>query len=227
MIANTIKPALMARLKSIILAKDEWSLLSDDDDPDGQTLLFAYPRRDEVESPRYVTAVVKLEFGARSDPWPVETRTVVSIVAEEYPALFDAPSCAVRSLLPERTFWEKVMLLHEETFRPPHKPRRVRMARHYYDVWRLIKAGVAKRAVDDIALFERVAAHRKVYFRHSWVDYATLRRGMIRMLPPPEQLEEWRRDYAAMRGEMFFDDPPSFDEILAEVERFQAEFNGS
>jgi len=62
--------------------------------------------------------------------------------------------------MPRRTFWEKAMLLHEETFRPGDKARRkAYMARHYYDLFRLIKAGVAAEAAADLDLFRRIAAH--------------------------------------------------------------------
>lgn len=226
-IAQKIQVALAARMKATLAAKESWSLTSDDEDPDTQTLLFAYPRLVAATTPMYVRPVVKLEFGARSDPWPVEHREVTSIVAEEFPQLFDAPACTVRALLPERTLWEKVMLLHEERFRPSSKIRRPRMARHYYDVWRLIEAGVAARAAADLNLFEQVAAHRKVYFRQRWVDYDTLKRGTIQMVPQPEQLEEWRQDYSAMQGEMFLGTVPEFDEILARITSFQSEFNSA
>ena len=131
MISAQIAPALNARLRELLAANESWSLTADDDDPDGQTLLFAYPRVAEA-APSYLMPVVKLEFGARADPWPVEPRTVTSIVSEVFPALMETPACTVRALRPERTFWEKVMLLHEETFRPLSETRRPRMARHYY-----------------------------------------------------------------------------------------------
>jgi hypothetical protein len=35
------------------------------------------------------------------------------------------------------------MLLHEETFRPKDRPRKARLARHYYDLWCLITRGYA------------------------------------------------------------------------------------
>ena len=178
-IAEQIAPALKARLNDLLSTADSWTLTSDDHDPDGQTLLFAYPRLSTIATPAYVRPVIKLEFGARSDSWPVKLRQVTPFAAEEFPALFDSPDCTVRALLPERTFWEKVMLLHEETFRPQDKIRQPRLARHYYDVWRLIEAGVAARAAADMALFEQVAAHRKVYFRRGWVDYDTLKRGTV------------------------------------------------
>ena len=81
---------------------------------------------------------------------------------------------SVRAVSLERIFWEKAMLLHEETFRPPEKKRKARMVRHYYDLYRLIDAGIGHKAAGDLELFERIAAHRQVYFRYTWVDYDTL-----------------------------------------------------
>jgi hypothetical protein len=222
-VVDRIAPEMTARMIALLPAEKTWRILPDPDDPDSQTLLFAYPRHNAENTPSYVKPIVKLEFGARSDPWPVEARQVTSIAAEELPRQFDIPACTVQALLPERTFLEKVMLLHEERFRPADRTRRPRMARHYYDVWRLIQLGVAARAIDDSTLFEQVAAHREVYFRQSWVNYATLRRGTIEMLPLPGQLDEWRRDYSAMQGEMFVGTPPTFEEILAAIEKFQSE----
>jgi hypothetical protein len=91
-------------------------------------------------------------------------------VLEKFPILDNDASTKVRVLAAERTFWEKACLLHEETFRPPDKPRKLRMARHYYDLWCLLKAGIGKKALANPALFQRVAEHREVFFRYSWVD---------------------------------------------------------
>lgn len=130
-----------------------------------------------------------------------------------------------RVIAAERTFWEKACLLHEETFRPANKPRQLRMARHYYDLWCLLQAGVGKRALADGPLFQRVAEHREIFFRQSWVDYRTHRPGAFRLLPPGEQLPNWRADYQKMAGPMFFGKVPTFDEILRVVGAFEQEFN--
>jgi hypothetical protein len=119
------------------------------------------------------------------------------------------------------------MLLHEETFRPSDKRRKARLSRHYYDLWCLITKGVADQAMADNDLFDHCARHRQLFFKQSWVDYSTLHQGSLRLIPSPEQLDEWRRDYASMREEMFFEDPPTFDEILAVVQQFEEEFNRS
>jgi predicted nucleotidyltransferase component of viral defense system len=225
-IARQIEPALRARLQALV-RKEPWSLTADSQDPDGQTLLFAYPRAAGAGAPTYVKPVVKLEFGARSDPWPFESRQVTSLVAQAFPSLFLAKACTVRALSPERTFWEKVLLLHEERHRPAGKTRRPRMARHFHDVWRLIDAGIADKAVADASLFEQVVEHRRVYFRQNWVDYTTMKRGTVEMTPKPGQLAEWRADYAAMQRDMFLTPPPPFEEVLAAVAAFQSRFNGA
>jgi hypothetical protein len=64
-----------------------------------------------------------------------------------------------------------------------------------------------------------------VFFKQNWVDYRTLRKGYLRVAPLSDQLAYWREDYNAMREEMFFDEPPTFDEVMAAVRQFEKEFN--
>lgn len=70
----------------------------------------------------------------------------------------------VRTVAPERTFWEKICLLHEEQHRAGADLPKPGMARHYYDLFCLIEAGVGDRALAEAGLFERVVEHRKVFF---------------------------------------------------------------
>jgi hypothetical protein len=84
---------------------------------------------------------------------------------------------------------------------------------------------VADEAVGDPGLFERVAAHREVFFRHTWMNYGTLMPGTLRLLPEPGQRAAWERDYAAMRETMFFGARPAFEEILSVVGEFERRFN--
>ena len=174
----------------------------------------------------YVRPVVKIELGARSDNEPVEHPTIVPYLAKAFPEIMGTGEFSVRALAPERTFWEKAMLLHEETYRPQSKrQRKARMARHYYDLWCLITQGIAQRAVERIDIFARTVKHREIYFKWSWMDYSTLARGRLRIVPTSEQEADWRRDYAAMSTELFFGEVPSYDEILRVAEEFQHWFN--
>lgn len=224
-VQNVPGSALAARLRDT-LGESGWKLEVDPDMADGQCLLLHYPSVFPADSAGYVRPVVKIELGARSDVWPHEAKTLRPYVLELFPALDpDGAACDVRVLAVERTFWEKACLLHEETFRPADKPRKLRMARHYYDLWCLLRAGVGVRALADMALFRRVAEHRAIFFRYSWVDYATHRPGRFRLVPPADQLALWRADYQAMLGPMFFGDVPDFDDILDAVGDFERTFN--
>jgi len=225
-IEEELGPALENRFREAIPAGLEWSLSPADqgEDPDQQTLLFHYPSVFQ-ERLAYVRPVVKIEMGARSETEPVERPVIQPYLAEAFPKLLPDSAFAVRTVAAVRTFWEKAMLLHEETFRPSDKPRRAGLSRHYYDLWCLIRKGVATQAANDPELFDRVARHRQVFFKVGWVDYDTLRHGALRLAPPPDQESGWRRDYEAMRGEMFFDEPPSFDDVLAVIKEFEETFN--
>jgi Nucleotidyl transferase AbiEii toxin, Type IV TA system len=221
-VQGEILTTLRERIESDLGDSREWSLEIDPDAEDGQCLLFSYPG---VFPGGYIRPVVKIELGARSDTEPSEVVSIQPHLSDAFPDIFTSGSFSVLTVSSRRTFWEKAMLLHEETYRPADKPRKARLSRHYYDLWSLIKKGVAETAVADAELFERVAAHRATYFRISWVDYSTLRRGFLQLSPPESQVAYWRGDYKAMSTEMFFEPPPDFDEILAVVRNFEREFN--
>lgn len=208
-----------------LLGPNGWKLEVDPEIADGQCLLFWYPSVFAPNQAGYVRPIVKIELGARSDDWPHEEKSIQPYVLEQFPTLSPEPACTVRVLAAERTFWEKACLLHEETFRPPDKPRNNRMARHYYDLWCLLQAGVGKRAFDNKELFLRVAEHRQIFFRYSWVDYSTHKPGTFRLVPPEAHLADWRSDYKEMQGAMFFGDTPSFEEIITAAAAFEKAFN--
>ena len=118
------------------------------------------------------------------------------------------------------------MLLHEETFRPEAKKKQRRsMARHYYDLYRMIQAGVGDESVRDLRLFHRIAAHRQVFFRYTWVDYTTLNPQELQLVPSADDLPAWQADYESMQQEMFYGEVPIFEDILKVVADFQNRLN--
>lgn len=223
-VRDEIQPALLAAIAADMPDTIKWELVADPADPDQQTLLFNYPTAFPAGA-AYLRRAVKIEMGARSDTDPSETIVVNPYISEVFPDLFSTATVEVRAVMPKRTFWEKAMLLHEETFRPSDKRRKEYMARHYYDLYRLIEAGVADEAAADLDLFSSVAGHRVVFFRQNWVDYSTLVPGQLRLVPTEEQMPDWRSDYANMQQEMFYGEAPSFDIIIDKVCGFQDRFN--
>ncbi|OPX32003.1 MAG: hypothetical protein B1H09_01565 [Gemmatimonadaceae bacterium 4484_173] len=225
-IHEELAPLLAEKIESTLRGSDNWELtaVSITEDPDGQTLLFRYPSAlDGGKS--YIRRVVKIEMGARSDNEPLREENIHPYLFDVFPDILGPGDVRVRALAPERTFWEKAMLLHEENFRPSDKLRKPRMARHYYDLWCLIGKGIGDRAVKRHDIFERTAVHRQVYFRWTWMDYSTLKKGKLRIVPEVDQEAEWRRDYGAMQNEMFYGYVPSFDEVLQVVSEFEQAFN--
>lgn len=223
-IRDSLQPALVRRLKEALPHDASWTIERDPDDQDVQTLLFNYPAvcGQDIE---YVRPAVRIELGARSDTEPAESRVVRPYLADAFPDHLPSAAVAVTCVTPPRTFREKAMLLHGETFRPEGRTRKARLARHYYDVWCLIRRGIASEAAADLPLFHRIVAHREVFFRRSWVDYATIRPGSLRLVPREDQLADWRSDYEAMRDVMFFGEGPRFDDAIEVVSDFQTRFN--
>ncbi len=225
-VQGMLQPALTIRIAAALGNDANCKLEVDPDMPDGQCLLLHYPSAFENEA-GYIKPVVKIELGARSDDWPNSECPIQPYLAERFPQLMPQGPFPVRVLAAERTFWEKACLLHEETFRPHDKPRKLRMARHYYDLWCLLRAGVGERALANTALFQRVAEHREIFFRYAWVDYSTHKPGTFRLSPPTDHLANWRSDYQAMLGPMFFGEVPDFEEIMEAVSEFEKTFNAS
>lgn len=225
-VQQVLLPALTQRLRIYLPDGLAWKIYpaSKIEDPEQLTLFFQYPTVFEGSS-TYLAPVVKIEMGGRADTEPVEMPVMDSYLANAFPELFPDSSFTVRTVAARRTFWEKVMLLHEEKFRPLDKQRKARLSRHYYDLWCMIEKGVARQAIEDHGLFERVARHRQVFYRQSWVDYHTLCQGQLDLIPSDEQLLEWKQDYEVMREVMFFGEPPTFDEIIQLVQQFQDDFN--
>ena len=98
-------------------------MVIDDQDPDGQTLLFWYL---SVTAPAdtYIRPAVKIESGAKS---ALEPHCVIAVrpdVSKEVPGI-SLEVANVTTVLAERTFWDKVIIL----LRIPAKPNSIPEAR--------------------------------------------------------------------------------------------------
>ncbi len=86
---------------------------------------------------------------------PSKDATIAPYVADVLP--FGAKlSTTVRTACPERTFWEKATILHQEANRPESKTMPRRYSRHYYDMYRLGHSDVLGAAMDIPASFVTV-----------------------------------------------------------------------
>jgi hypothetical protein len=163
-------------------------------------------------------------MGIRSDHWPANTIGITPYAAERFPDFFARPITDVRVLAAERTFWEKVTLLHAEHHRPVSAPTKENLSRHYYDVAKLAESDVKQVAFGRLDLLKRVAEHKTLFFRSGWAHYETAKPGSMRLVPHEALLDGLRRDYADMR-EMLFGEAPPFDFLIGTVGALETEIN--
>jgi hypothetical protein len=227
-----IDERLLPALRSAIVdqlgepTNGEWSL--EIDPGDAQTVNFHYPTVlpvSDYEGMAYITPRVKLELGARGDPWPTEEKVIRSYAAEDYPDFFEDPNSTVTVLYAQRTFWEKATALHAEAHRPAETATPQYFSRHYYDLAMLLDTDEGKAAAADFDLLATVAKHKATFFRSGWASYDTAQPGTLQLLPSEARIKDLRADYRAMAPMMFDDKPPAFDGILAKIKTLQETIN--
>ena len=166
----------------------------------------------------YVQNMVKVEVSGRSMSEPVQSVQLASILDETYPNAATAESSfAVSVVRPERTFLEKVMLLHEEFAKPSEEVRTARMSRHLYDLERMLHTDIAERALKDEQLYRTILEHRRKFIGLKGFDYDTLYPQSLSLEIPADVLPLWRKDYENMQSSMIYGESVSFDELLEEI----------
>ena len=145
--------------------------------------------------------------------------------AEDFSDFFEDPDTRVIVLSAQRTFWEKATALHAEAHRPIGSPTPQYFSRHYYDLAMLLDNNEGKIASMNFDLLAQVAKHKAAFFRSAWASYGTAKPGSLRLMPDRARIKDLRADYQKMAPMMFDDQPPSFDDILARIEKLQAAVN--
>ena len=96
----------------------------------------------------YIKPQVKIEISCLSMDEPVEQKQLNTFISEAVPS-GDEVSVGFMTVVPTRTFLEKIFLLHEE-FQKEY-PRSYRMSRHLYDIEKLMKTVFGEDALTDRA----------------------------------------------------------------------------
>ena len=230
-------PELSSAIDEALGTSDGWSVLIDQEDKDVQTILFQYPKLlnygggygvgrygagnfGEGED-GYIRPRIKLEFGARGETEPSETKTIISYLAEEFPDELPDATVNVATLSVERTFWEKVTILHALHHGTKLLPE---MSRHYYDTVMLTEKGIDDAAMKTPDLLARVVLNKGLMFADKKASYDTATLGSLRLVPTEELRERLRADYAAM-SEMFMVAPPSFDDLMVALGALEDKLN--
>lgn len=216
---------LQDRLQASGLDAGSARVEADDADPDGQTLLIWYP----AATPRsdYVRAAIKIESGAKSALDPNSEVPIKPYVDDDLPAL-DLTVPAVRTVDPERTFWDKVVILHglRRWFdkRGELRGGGQRVSRHYYDLHLLAGDPIGEAAIAERALGVDCVAHARMFFNRPDFDLASAAPGSFALAPHDAMIEQLRGDYRAMQG-MIFGDPPDFEAVLDSISSLETRLN--
>ena len=191
------------------------------DSRDGQTVKFTYPNS---FSDTAILQEIRFEIGALAAWTPATEQTITPYVAEYYGRVFVKPSTQILTVLPERTFWEKVTILHREAYRAESSMLPSRYSRHYYDLYCMAKSPVKDLALSDANLLARVVVFKDKFYRCSWARYDLAKCGTMHLMPPKYNLAKLCEDYEHMQN-MIFGEKPSFDMILEAIGRLENDIN--
>ena len=176
-------------------------------------------------SQQYLEKRILVELGGRNVIDPNERHIVRPDIAA-VTANLDLPTCEVVVFSPQRTFWEKAVLMHVQSNRQALKAKSYRLSRHWYDLHRLAGHESGKAALDNRALPEDVVRHNQVFFRASYANYEACLNGEFRLIPNEGALAELRADYDNMVSTgMIYAEPPSFDEIMVSLQEIEHNIN--
>jgi hypothetical protein len=165
-----------------------------------------------------------LEIGAKAAWVPHDEYEIKPYIAEHYPQLFQNANAKIIATTPERSFWEKITILHAEAHRPEGSLIRECYSRHYYDTVMITNSYVKQKAFNDLLLLKNVAEFKDKFYHAGWANYKNAKPGTIKLLPPQHSLPELHRDYLKMES-MIYKQNMSFDDILKSLAQLEEEIN--
>lgn len=128
----------------------------------------------------------------------------------------------------ERTFWDKVVILHGLRrwfdIRGELRGGGDRVSRHYYDIHMLMTSDVGQNGLANPALGADCVAHARMFFNRPDFDLASVAAPNFTLCPEGAMYDDLRRDYAAM-STMIFGAAPDFDAVIESVAALQSKLN--
>ncbi|MDR0613848.1 MAG: nucleotidyl transferase AbiEii/AbiGii toxin family protein [Dysgonamonadaceae bacterium] len=174
----------------------------------------------------YIKPIVKIEVSGRSMSEPVQTVKLQSMVDEVFPDMpFTNAAFDVNAVVPQRTFIEKICLLHEEFAKPQEFIRIERMSRHLYDLARIMDTPIADESLANKQLYNSITEHRRIFVGLKGFDYSTLAPQSISIVPPAKAIDQWKEDYETMRRTMIYGKSLSFDVLIDKIKQLNERIN--
>lgn len=189
------------------------------DETDACNLFIEYPGVFEKDA--YIRSNIKLEIGAFAEGTPFAPQTIQSYVAQKIPALqekcSDIPTVSV-----ERTFWEKITVLHYLHHLPEDKATPSRYSRHMYDIYMLANSPYKQQILSAKDLLASIIEFdRKFYPKHG-VNYDTMTLATLNLLPAEIRQKDLEKDYMQM-GDMIYGDKPDWSQLQTFLSKLEDE----
>jgi len=174
----------------------------------------------------YVQPRIRVEVGGRSLREPFSNRQFSSMVGEHFKGKdFADDPIEIPCVNPERTFLEKLFLLHEEFQKPQEKIRVDRLSRHLYDIERISNTGFAETAMADKELYHSIVTHRERFTRIGGIDYTSHFPPNLNPIPPKGLIKSWEKDYKEMQERMIYGESLPFNKLLEVIAGISDQIN--
>lgn len=181
-----------------------------------------------TESVPYLLPRIFIEVGSRSLIEPFDKRSFTSMVGEHFKGKeFADEKIMIPSVNPQRTFLEKVFLLHEEFQLPTEKIKVERKSRHLYDLEKLMDTEHAVAALKNKELYDTIVEHRKKITPLRGIDYSNHTTDKINLIPSDAIIGAWEQDYKAMQESMLFNPSLSFEQLLERIKTLKERVNAT
>jgi hypothetical protein len=138
---------------------------------------------------------------------------------------FATAAYSIPTALPQRTFLEKIFLLHEEFSQDPEKIRIDRLSRHLYDLVRLMDTEHGIAALQNTELYKNIVAHRAKFNALRGLDYRNHSANKIKIIPPKTVINEYEKDYLEMTKFMIYGEALTFDRLVKRISELQTRIN--
>lgn len=189
-----------------------------DSDVDPSVINIIYKSIFETEI-NYIRNVVKIEISCISLSDPNEIRDISSLISKSFPDFSSDSSCNIKTVLPARTFLEKIFLLHEEFQK--ENPRCERMSRHLYDLEKLMDNEDVIESLNDTNLYKTIVAHREKFYSLKHIDYSEHSPQYINIIPPDKIYKKWEDDYSEMSKTFIYKESLQFEKLIDRINELQ------
>ena len=189
------------------------------DETDACNLFIEYPGVFEKDA--YIRSNIKLEIGAFAEGTPFAPQTIQSYAAQKIPALqekcSDIPTVSV-----ERTFWEKITVLHYLHHLPKDKATPSRHSRHMYDIYMLANSPYKQQILSAKDLLASIIEFDRKFYPKRGVNYDTMTLATLNLLPAEIRQKDLEKDYMQM-GDMIYGDKPDWSQLQTFLSKLEDE----